>query len=114
MNAIGAESLWRWTELGDAGVAAEAIGRRGSDRGEEFAHRGFLPQHRNGQAAGVKVSALSERDHFFRERAHGFGLGEGGADLFVLDQAAHEVREQRAPVARIALQFFDFVPMSHG
>src|SRR5579871_5269376 len=48
-----------------------------------------------GAAARGQVAALAERDHPIGEAAQLLGLGVGGADALVADQAQHQVAEQR-------------------
>jgi len=74
------------TEFGDPGVTTLAGGRGWGDFFEQFLHDRLLVQVGEGSPAGVEVTALAEGDHLFREGADGFGLGEGGFDLLVLDE----------------------------
>ena len=61
---------------------------------------GLLLQARSHEPAALYGAVLllaffAEGDYFIGHHAGGFGLGEGGADATVFNEAAHEVGEQR-------------------
>ena len=62
----------------DSGVTAVAIGRARRDFIEQFFHRIFLPENREGGATSVERPFFAERDHFFRERPDRFGFRQRG------------------------------------
>ena len=65
------------------------------------------------QAAGMHVTALGKRNQLFHIGAQGLGLGQGGGDASIEDEAACLVGEQSPAVRSIALKLGGFYTVSH-
>ncbi len=87
-------------DLGDPGVATLALGHQRRDLGEEAVHHALVPHHGEHPAPSVQVAPLGEGDHALRERSHALGLGLGGRDPPVLEQAGRQVGEDQPLVGR--------------
>ena len=87
-------------EADDSRVTTVALLLGGRDVGEQDFHRILLVQSRDRQATIMKRPGFPERHHFFGDRPSGFGLGQGGGNAFMFDQAANHVREHRSAMRR--------------
>src|SRR5439155_15201708 len=103
-------------QLDDAGVAALTVGEGGGDVIEQLLDDGLhptpvildellvlvgqpaVPKQLNDATPVVDRAAARERDQLFGERPDLLGLGQGRADLAVLEQALDQVAAQRLAV----------------
>ena len=67
----------------------------------------------DGLAAGMHVTALGKRDELFHIGAQSLGLGQGGGDPPIEDEAACLVGEQSPAMGGIALKLGGFYTVSH-
>src|SRR5690625_423766 len=79
--------------LGDAGVAAVALGHRRGDLGEELVDDALVLDRAHHLAAGVEVTTLGQGDEPLDDRAQPLGAVLGGRDRPVLEQRGGEVRQ---------------------
>ena len=100
-------------ELNDAGIAAMTLLLGRSNFGKEDFDGVFLVEPGGGEAPIVEGAAFAEGDQFFGDGTGGFGLGQGGCDAFVLNEAANEVGEHCVPVLTGAAQFSGSLEMAH-
>ena len=77
------------------GIAAVAVLVAGAEDVDELLDELGVAQARDGDAAGVQVAALAERDQLLDDRAKVLGLRQGGGDLLVLDERLGHVGEHR-------------------
>src|ERR1035437_2128006 len=112
-GALGGVAL-ALVHLDDAGVAAVAVFEGGGDVCEEGFGGVFLAQTGGGQTAGVEGAFLAKGDEFLGDGPRGLGLGEGGGDAFVLDEAANEVGEHRVAMLAGAAQLGRSLQVSHS
>ena len=105
-STMGAASPRRTSRLDDPRVAAVAIGEAGGDRVEQPPDHLGVGHHAQHLAAGVEVLALGQRDHVLGQPAHRLGLGLGGHDALVAEQATSRLRNiaQRCWVSRPELE----------
>src|ERR1700730_205327 len=82
------------TSADDTQVTAFAVPETRSHGVEKLAHRRLGHQVRPGLATRGKVSALAQRNHFFRQRTQGLGLGHGGFDTLFDNERSHQVPQQ--------------------
>ena len=125
-------------ELDDARVAAHAILKRRGDLIEQDANHVVLtaplfaellagdslgpgekpalgrPQPCGGQTAMVQGAPFAEGHHLLGDDARGLGLGQGGGDFLLLDEAAHQVGEHRVSMLPGAAQLGGSYSVSHG
>jgi hypothetical protein len=66
-----------------------------------------------GEAAGVQIAALAERDQLVDDPLHFLGLGQGRLDLLMLDQRAGHVGEHRLAMLMGAVQLAIAVSVAH-
>ena len=66
------------------------------------------------QACSVDLAFFAKCHHLVGHHASGFGLGEGGGDAAVFDQAAHEVVEHAGAMLGSAAQFGFANTVAHG
>lgn len=85
-------------ELDDAGIASMPLFLSRGDLVKEDLHSVLLVQARSGEPPIMEAPAFAESDHFLRNGAGGFGLGQGSGNALVLDKAANEVGKHRIPV----------------
>ncbi len=100
-------------ELGDTGVATLTVFGTWSDDRKEFSHRVVAVDVSFDEPAGVDIATFAESHHFLSKGAHGFGFGESGFDLLVLDQADDEICEKRITMVSPALEFYCLTTVSH-
>ena len=125
-------------ELDDARVAAHAILKRRGDLIEQDANHVVLlaplfaellagdslgpgekpalgrPQPCGGQAAMVQGAPFAEGHHLLGDDACRLGLGQGGGDFLLLDEAAHQVGEHRVSMLPGAAQLGGSYSVTHG
>src|SRR4051794_16882477 len=119
-------------QLDDAGVTPLPVGEAGGDLVEQLlddrARAAALVQdellllvgqpavleHRDDAAAVVHRLAAGQRDQLLGERPHFLRLGEGRADLPVLEQALHHVAAQRLAVFGIPAELPAANHVTHG
>jgi hypothetical protein len=86
-----------------AGVATRTLRVPRGDLLEQLVdHELVLPERGKRLPAGVKVTALGERDELLQLGLDGLRLRLGRSDPLVLDDLLAEVREQRLPVGGAA------------
>src|SRR4051812_44169404 len=100
--------------LEDAAVAAVALLVARPEHLEELADHAVVAQLRHGEAAGVKVAALAERDQPLEHGAKVLRLGKRRDDLLVLDQRGRHVREHRQAMLGGAVEPPAAKPVTHG
>src|SRR5215211_5196591 len=81
--------------LEHAAIAAAALLVARSEHLEELLDHGVVAQLRHGDATGMKVAALAERDQLLDHRTQILRLGQGGDDLLVLYEGCRHVGEHR-------------------
>ena len=101
-------------ELDDAGVAAGTAGHGGDNGVEELLHSLDTAQARGGETAGGKGALAGKGDHFLGVAAGGLGLGKGGADAAVEDEAGDEHAEELLAVGLGTSEFFGEFAVAHG
>jgi len=82
----------------DARIASVPLFVRGRNFVEQQFDGIFLVEARCGQAPMVDGAAFAQGDHFFGYGTGCFGLGEGGGDAAVFDEAANQVGQHRIAV----------------
>ena len=80
-------------QLDDAGIAALAFRAKRSDFIKQPLNGGRIMNGGGSQAAGMHVTALGKRNQLFHIGAQGLGLGQGGGDASIEDEAACLVGE---------------------
>ena len=96
------------SQLDDAAVTAGTFGT-GRSNGAEKHLDGFRVVNRtDGQAAGMQVAALAERNQLFNIGPQGLGLGKRRRNAAMQDQADCLIGKQSATVGSIAAGFFFF------
>ena len=88
-------------------LAGDALGP-----GEKPALR--CPQPRGGQPAMVQGAPLAKGHHLLGDDARRLGLGQGGDDFILLDEAAYHVGEHRVAVLPGAAQLGGSDSVTHG
>ena len=92
------------SQLHDAEVATLAIAKTGADGVEQFVDGCAGHQIGEGLAAGGEIATLTERDHLFDQRTHGFCFGQSGFDALFQNERGDQVAKQRAAVGSVAAQ----------
>src|SRR5256885_11295204 len=101
------------SELDNAAVAPVAIGETRSNRIKYFLCHGLAKKKCLKLAAGVKVVALAERNHFLRKRTNLLCLRQSRHETAVIQKIRNEITKQRAAVGRVPAEFAMRVPVSH-
>src|SRR5689334_10076982 len=101
------------TQLEDPGVAARARGEPRADLAEQARERLPTLDLSLHQPPGVKIAPPGQRDELLREGSKLLGLGLGGDDPAVLEQARRHVVQQRAPMTRRAAELATLGAVAH-
>jgi hypothetical protein len=75
---------------------------------------GLLAKPGSSKATGVESPAFAKGDELFGDRPCGAGLGEGGGDSFMFDEAADEIGKHRIAMRSRAPEFGGVFEMAHG
>ena len=84
--------------LGNAGIAAVAVGILRGDLVEQLLDDGFLRDETKGKTSIVKIIFLRNGDELFGQRADLFGAGDGGLNLPLFQQEGHHRPKHRHAV----------------
>jgi hypothetical protein len=74
----------------------------------------MVTQLGDGLAAGVQITALSQRHEFLDDRPQVLGLGQRGGDLLMLDQGCRHIGKHRLSVTLGPVELAARFAVTHG
>jgi hypothetical protein len=72
-----------------------------------------LAKSGGGKPAGMEGALLAEGDHFFRHGPGGAGLGQGGGNPPMFNQAGNQIRQHSVPVGTGSAKFGGVLQVTH-
>ena len=102
------------TGADDTGITAIAFAVAIGKNLEKLLLLGFVHQTRMRETTVGQATAFAERDQLFDNRTQFLGLGNGGHDLFVLDQCRREILQESLTVSTGPLHPAALHSMTHS